>query len=102
MAWPKGKPLPNGKVPGSGRKVGTPNKRQSDAAVFAASILEDPTYLENLRDRVLTGQVSPAMEVLLFHYLYGKPKDYVEHSGDAERPLAILLRRGSDNGHVPD
>ena len=90
------------KVSGSGRKAGTPNKRQSEAAAVAALILEDPAYLADLRKRALTRELSPAMECLLFHYLYGKPKEYVEHSGDAERPLAILLRRGSDNGHVPD
>ena len=69
MAFHKGKPKTGG------RHAGTPNKATVEIKDFARSILEDPHYQKRLRDRVIQGKV-PQMEVLLFHYAYGKPKEH--------------------------
>lgn len=57
-----------------GRKSGTPNKATVEIKEFARSILEDPLYQQRLRNRVIQGKASQ-VEVLLFHYAYGKPKE---------------------------
>jgi hypothetical protein len=58
-----------------GRKSGTPNKATVEIKEFARSVLEDPLYQKCLRDRVMQGK-APQIEVLLFHYAYGKPKEH--------------------------
>lgn len=58
-----------------GRKSGTPNKATVEIKEFARSILEDPLYQKRLRDRVIQGK-APQLEVLFFHYAYGKPKEH--------------------------
>jgi len=68
MAFQKGKPKTGG------RKAGTPNKATVEIKEFAQSILEDPLYQKRLRNRVIQGN-APQIEVLLFHYAYGKPKE---------------------------
>jgi hypothetical protein len=45
---------------------------------FAAEVL-DKDYVENLKIRAKGGDLAPAVEVLLLHYLLGKPTDEVEH-----------------------
>ena len=55
-----------------GRKAGTLNKATIEIKEFARGILEDPIYQKGLRDRVIQGK-APQIEILLFHYAYGKP-----------------------------
>ena len=69
MAFHKGKPKTGG------RQAGTPNKGTVEIKEFARSTLEDPLYQKRLRDRVIQGK-APQLEVLLFHYAYGKPKEH--------------------------
>lgn len=40
-------------------------------------ILESPEYLRNLTRRAHAGVLAPAIEAMLWHYLYGKPRDEV-------------------------
>lgn len=68
MAFRKGKPKTGG------RKAGTLNKVTVEIKEFARSMLEDPVYQERLRGRISQGK-APQIEVLLFHYAYGKPKE---------------------------
>jgi hypothetical protein len=35
--------------------------------------LQDPQYVENLRQRLRSGKCNPAVEVAILHYGYGKP-----------------------------
>lgn len=58
-----------------GRKAGTTNKATVEIKEFARSILEDPLYQKRLRGRVGQGK-APQIEVLMFHYAYGKPKEH--------------------------
>jgi hypothetical protein len=55
---------------------------------MASGLLNTPAYHASLTKRLLAGK-APHMEVLLHHYLYGKPKAHVEHSGTVT--LAHLL-----------
>ena len=68
MAFQKGKPKTGG------RKAGTTNKATVEIKEFARLILEAPLYQTRLRSRVMQGK-APQIEVLLFHYAYGKPKE---------------------------
>lgn len=44
---------------------------------LATELLEDPAYKINLRKRLIDGEVAPHLEVLLWHYRFGKPVDQV-------------------------
>jgi hypothetical protein len=45
---------------------------------FARAILATPEYRESLMYRIRLHELPPAVEVLLYHYAYGKPTDIVE------------------------
>jgi hypothetical protein len=57
---------------------------------FARSILEDPTYQTRLKQRLLDGD-APQIEQLLYHYLYGKPRQELELT---RRELRVIVNRG--------
>jgi hypothetical protein len=80
-----------------GRKKGTPNKATVEIKEFARSILEDPLYQKRLRGRVMQGKASQ-IEVLLFHYAYGKPKEHfaVERSFTLEELVTGSVRTAED------
>lgn len=44
---------------------------------FAQSVLEDEQYRKNLRARASAGELG-ALEVTLYHYAYGKPKETMD------------------------
>ena len=58
-----------------GRRKGTPNKVTAEARAVCAAILDDPTYRTNLTARARAGALAPAVETMLWHYAFGKPKD---------------------------
>ena len=58
-----------------GRRKGTPNKVTAEARGVCAAILDDPTYRTNLTRRARAGTLAPAVEAMLWHYAFGKPKD---------------------------
>lgn len=47
------------------------------ARKLAADILEDPTYQKNLMRRAQAGVLAPAIEMMLWYYLFGKPAEKV-------------------------
>lgn len=54
-------------------------KTRLDAArAVAAELLGDSAYKDGLRLRLRAGLCAPALETLLYHYLYGKPVEPVE------------------------
>lgn len=71
-----------------GRPKGSQNKSTRLAQAFASSILDTEEYKESLLRRIRLDTLAPAVEVLLHHYKYGKPKDTVEvvHAAD-QTPL---------------
>ena len=64
-----------------GRKKGAPNKATAEAKAACAAIVDDPTYRQKLMARAKAGKLAPAVEAMLWHYAYGKPKEQVEHAG---------------------
>lgn len=72
-----------------GRKPGSRNKRTLEIEAIARQILEHPKYQANLKSRANTGTLPPAVETMLFHYLFGKPVEKVEHSGTVEHHVDI-------------
>ena len=60
-----------------GRGKGTLNKTTAIVRDFARGILEDEEYRKNVRVRAITGELG-ALEVTLYHYAYGKPKENVD------------------------
>jgi len=47
---------------------------------IAARILEDELYLTNLIRRARVGVLAPAMEMMLWYYLFGKPVEKIQVS----------------------
>ena len=61
-------------------RVQTPAKQKHDAEIMRLSkqLLLDPTYRRNLRSRLRSGRLQPGVEVALYYYAFGKPKEVVE------------------------
>jgi hypothetical protein len=76
----KGKPFKKGD-PRAGRPKGSQNKATVEVREAARSFVEDPIYRESLKARLQSGDLAPAVESMLWHYAYGKPKEQVELSG---------------------
>lgn len=53
---------------------------------MATRLIEDPEYIQRLRDRLLAGTAG-AVEIMLWHYAYGKPPDRIESMA---QPFAAL------------
>jgi len=66
----------------------------SPAAVreLSRGLLEDPEYQRRLRQRLISGGLAPAIEILLYHYAYGKPTDQPEHADSLSELLLLALR----------
>lgn len=97
---------PIGKPFGAARKGGRPkgslNKATIEIKEAARLLLEDPVYQASLKARLEAGTAG-AVEPLLYHYVYGKPKDTIEHQLPM-RPVVIdqlqpgeLLERKRDD-----
>ena len=61
-----------------GRRKGTPNKVTAEARAVCAAILDDPTYRTNLTARARAGTLAPAVEAMLWHYAFGRPRESLE------------------------
>ena len=74
-----GKPgRPKGYPRSGGRKKGTLNHATVDAREAASEIVDSPEYRENLRKRAISGDLSPAVETMLWGYSKGRPVERVE------------------------
>ena len=73
-----------------GRRKGTPNKVTAEAQAVCAGIVDDPTYRTKLVARAKAGELAPAIEAMLWHYAYGKPKEQVEVSGALETVSRVV------------
>ena len=74
---------------GPGRPKGVPNKATAEAKQACAAIVDDPTYRRNLAARARAGRLAPAVECMLWHYAYGKPKEHFQ--GRQTASLAQIL-----------
>ena len=74
-----------------GRPKGALNKGTREAQELAAALIEgDPAYLKGLMRRIKAGK-APHMEPLLWHYLYGKPKESVDVSVSVGVAAEVLV-----------
>ena len=69
---------------GPGRPRGSLNQRTVEAKALARELVNDPTYRKNLQKRLRAGDAG-AMEVLLWHYAWGKPRETLELSWNLEK-----------------
>jgi len=60
-----------------GRRPGVLNKATREVKELAARLLDDETYRANLLERLRSGTAG-ALEPLLWHYRFGKPKETVD------------------------
>ena len=81
-----------------GRKRGTPNTATREIKTLAARLLNDKTYLRNLRIRLRLGEAGP-VEVMLYHYAYGQPSKKVEHSGKVTLEQIVAGPASTDEDH---
>jgi hypothetical protein len=84
---------PKGQPKTGGRQKGSPNKATREIREAARGLLEDPTYVQNLQARLNDGSAG-AVESLLYHYAYGKPKETIEHQTPMAPVLIDLLKPG--------
>ena len=63
-----------GRTKTGGRGLGTPNLITNDVKECARRLVQDPTYLVGLQRRLRSGGAGP-IEMLLWHYAYGKPRE---------------------------
>ena len=58
-----------------GRLPGSLNKATVEVKQACAELVDDPGYRRRLGERLRAGELSPAVECMLWHYAKGKPKD---------------------------
>ena len=63
---------------------------------LARHLLEEKTYRRSLRRRLMNGTLGP-LEIVLWHYAYGKPKDQLEmlETGDEASRSRVVF-------YIPD
>lgn len=77
---------------GGGRTKGVPNKVTAEVRDLARKLVDDTAYLGRLKTRLQGGRCAPAVETMLWHYAYGKPKETIEHQGpDGGTPPVALI-----------
>lgn len=91
---------PGGK-PGPGRPKGSMNQSTRMARDFARGLIESASYRKKLAADFRARKVHPSVEVLMWHYAAGKPKEVVEVdglSGLADLLQAALVGRSVGPG----
>jgi hypothetical protein len=84
---------------GPGRKRGVPNKATTAVRELTRSLLDSPEYRHRLQHRLNTGKIAPAMEVLLWHYAFGKPKELVS-AENGQEPVRFTLQIPHPSGQI--
>ncbi len=65
--------------PGPGRPKGAENKRTKEARELARKFATDKIYQKRLLERLRAGEAG-SMEVTVWYYAYGKPKESLTHT----------------------
>lgn len=71
-----------------GRPKLTPEEKaaKKEAQKLARNLL-DKKYFSNLRERLVSGKVQPGVEVAVWHYAFGKPKEEM----DVKLPVPVRI-----------
>lgn len=75
----------------AGRPKGIPNRATSEVIEVSRGLVNGSKYRETLQARLESGDVSPAVETMLWYYAFGKPKEIVSHEGVDGAPLIPTL-----------
>jgi hypothetical protein len=73
-----------------GRPPGALNKNRGEAKTFCQEILRSEEYKHSVRMRAKAGTLPAQVEVLLWHYAYGKPVEHVAIATAATSDLSEL------------
>ncbi len=84
-----------------GRPPGSLNRTTLEVREFARHQIEDPEYQASLRGRLIAGK-APQMEMMLFHYAYGKPVERHEVTADAGAAGPDGAERGGSEAAIAD
>lgn len=85
----------------AGKPIGALNHRTREIRTVAYRLVNDAKYRKRLKERLLDGTAGQ-MEILLWHYAFGKPKETIEYHGDpliAFQQLVVEVL-GQRNGHA--
>ena len=81
-----------------GRTKGTLNKATVEVKALARELVEDPTYLKNLKKRLAEGALPPGVEMTLWAYAYNRPPQGIEITGLGGGPVITEV----SHHHYPD
>ncbi len=73
-----------------GRPKGVPNKVTVEVQKACEALIDDPVYREKLLADLRLREVAPAIEVMLWSYAKGKPKEQIEHSGSIDTVSRVV------------
>jgi hypothetical protein len=65
----------------STRNTNKPPRKKFELRKTASDMINDRRYQKQLLEQMRTRKLRPAVEVMLWYYAYGKPKEMVEHTG---------------------
>ena len=77
---------------GPGRPPGSKNKSTLMGSELARGLLNEPRYLAGLRKRLREGTCPYQVELTLYYYAYGKPK---------EDPVVVVDQRSTEGPALP-
>ena len=89
-SWPKGTRLPN-----SGRKKGTTNRRSVEVKALVSQLVNDVAYQHKLRADFRRRKVSPAIEALIWSYHLGKPTQTLDLTATVDVNARLRRRRSA-------
>ena len=75
-----------------GRPKGVPNKATQEVKEIARALVDDQAYRDMLKLRLQNGTAPPAIEVLMWHYARGKPKETLAVEGDVGEAGVLVIR----------
>jgi hypothetical protein len=81
------------RTPGSGRKRGTPNKRTVALRELMAALSGDVFYQQKLQDDFRKRRVHPSVEVRVWEYAIGRPKEHIELSAEVSMKQRLDAER---------
>ena len=93
---------PRGSLKSGGREAGTPNKASGEARALCAALIKDSAYHIRLRERLVAGELAPAIEILLWHYAAGRPREDVDSLTQAQAAALFEALVQAVRGNVRD
>jgi hypothetical protein len=75
---------------GPGRPKGGHNKVTLQARELAVALVNSSKYLGHVKRQMEAGTLHPALQVMLWHYAFGKPKETVKVEGGPSAPQVVF------------